>query len=227
MEWIKSQLEFTYAKKLTVRFPLVHFDSLEAPIVPGVQFDDPEWISRLEKAEDELGSVLWLDAIELFLPFLCNELSVRPANRAMCLGEGTGAVGCALAHTEGLIKEEIVISDLPNLYPLMALNASLARKKNKVPVTPLALDWNEPETTHPFDLIVGCEILYGNRFVWPALMETILACAEKKCTVYICVTLRNKRHDLEDFRDEFLRKHMRTIREVELSDNVVVLVANR
>lgn len=244
MDWIVSALMFSYPRvgrksPRSVTFSLVHFDNIEHPIIPGVILDEDEKRAILEPAEMELGSVLWLDAVELFMPYLCGELYSMGMKgdgcyRAICLGEGTGAVGCGLART-GLVSSEIIISDLPPLLGLMDLNAKRTSKTSKSPVRAISLDWKKfaripelhPEIDHACNTIIACEVLYGNRFVWDDLLATILQCAADDCVVFICVTLRNARHDLEDFKEGYLAPHFKQVTEVELSDNVVVLVARR
>jgi hypothetical protein len=223
MDWIKSVVRFKFKSSRGVekacRFSLIHFDNIDYPIIAGDKWED----SRLEEAESLLGSVLWLDAVELFLPFVSSDIAKTFNNKiltSICLGEGTGACGIGLGVTEMFSK--VVITDLPTLVPLLELNAQLTGQEI---VVAQELDWTKDEysTQEFFDVIVGCEVLYGNRFVWDYLMKVILCRCHSNTVVYICVTLRNARKDLEDFRDLFLEKYFSNISEIQLSDNVCVL----
>ena len=217
MEWIRSEIHFNHGKNVCTTFPLVHFDSAESPIVPGNLIEFPE----LDSCKDLLGCVLWLDAVNLFLPLLCNNLPRR--DRILCLGEGTGAVGCGLAAA-GLGHSEIYISDLPVLLPLLKLNASLNEK-----VHAIALDWTSCLESHlvgTFDAVVACEVLYGNRSVWGDLLKTIKNALSPKSPVYICVTLRNARNDLQDFMTLLLQSsEFINVVEIPLSESVSVIRA--
>ena len=225
MDWIKSDLSFfrnTTYKKVSI----VHFDCVESPICPGEVFSSDD-VESLEKCQDLLGSVLWLDAVALFLPFLETEFQRRKCSSVLCLGEGTGAIGCALSSLGPNLFSNIYITDLPDLLPLLRVNAKLAGPR----VEALSLDWTQPlpsRLTSACDVVIGCEVLYGNRFVWKGLMEAIASSVSSEAAVvYLCVTLRNKRHDLEDFRTEFLSKHFNQIDEIKLSENVCVLKATK
>lgn len=234
MDWIKSEIEFSDSSLGSLKFTLVHFDSIEAPIVPSRPAEDLDRTS-LERAQDLLGSVLWLDAVSLFLPFLCHDIrksnprhSVR-GKKALLLGEGTGACGSGLAATQ--FFDLIITSDLPDLLPLLRLNAELSNvQSGKKIIEARPVDWINP--SHVADLhaacdyVIGCEVLYGNRFVWSGLLKTITSTIRRETgIVYICVTQRNKRHDLDDFSSE-LRKYFESVEEFILSDNVSVIKAS-
>lgn len=224
MEWLESVLSYKCGNK-RIRFPLVHFDSVEYPAVAG-EVVSGEISDNLELCSDFLGSVLWLDAVGLFLPFVANDLSQSNTNSGtcLCLGEGTGAIGCGLGFAN--FFSQIFITDLPQLLPLLKVNANLVVSKQ---VHASALDWMQPipdHLVHACDVIIGCEVLYGNRSVWPALLETIRRASTQRAVVYLCVTLRNKRHDLDDFRSEYLSTIFSHVSEHPLSDNVVVLKAS-
>jgi len=68
--------------------------------------------------------------------------------------------------------------------------------------------------------------LYGNRFVWDDLISVITRRVTHNTVVYICVTLRNARHDLEDFWKKYLSKFFHEIIEIPVSDTVSVLRAS-
>lgn len=207
MDWVLSTVSTG-----SESFKLIHFDSVDYPIIPNsVVHND----SSLEEAETELGSVLWMDAIELFLPYLYIELANTENKSVLCLGEGTGACGCGLTS----YFEKVFITDLPKLFPLLHANAKL----NDPKIIPAILDWTDPSLTVSPSVIIGCEVLYGNRFVWPHLMTTLVKYAGKDSVVYLCVTLRNARRDIDDFRNEYLRHHYPNISEIALSTNVSVL----
>jgi hypothetical protein len=220
MDWIRSELVPFSDPSKTVS--LVHFDCVESPITPGTVFTDYEEGS-LDKCQDLLGSVLWLDAAGLFLRFLETHLHGDSTKSVHCLGEGTGAVGCALKNFG---FEKVYISDLPDLLPLMKINSKLAGPS----VEAIALDWTGPlpqQLYQACDIVIGCEVLYGNRFVWEGLIETIINSLKPKSdsVVYLCVTLRNERHDLEDFQNDYLKPFFRDIHEFPLSETVSVLRA--
>lgn len=211
MDWIRSTVP--------PGFELVHFDSVESPILPGVVWEVED--SSLEKAQDQLGSVLWLDAVSLFLKYLRSEIKDGLRSTAVCLGEGTGAVGCGIAP----LFSSTIISDLPALVPLLELNAKL-NSNSKHSIEARAIDWaNSSEILLPCDVIIGCEVLYGNRDVWPHLLATIVRLSHAHSTVYLCVTLRNARKDIDDFRANFLSSHFDSIVETQLSPAVSVLKA--
>jgi hypothetical protein len=215
MDWIRSLIEIPGIPP----FPLVHFDSVESPIVPGTVLENPP--KSLEKATDLLGSVLWQDAVSLFVPYLVHQLTGKSGVSTILLGEGTGACGCGLART-GIFKR-ILVTDLPDLLPLLQLNASLNQ-----PVSARAIDWTDPRHYHDLenhDVVIGCEVLYGNRFVWEGLLSTITNTVHPvHGVVYICVTLRNKRRDVEDF-SLLLGEKFKSIEEFVLNDNVSVIKA--
>ena len=230
MEWIQSTLRFKSDDNLRYKFQLIHFDNPEFPVVKGEPYTG-EYLEKLEKAEDELGSVLWLDAINLFLPFVVSDIArsrnVRTQSMSLlCLGEGTGACGIGMSSTKFFSRS--VITDLEPLLPLLQLNASLNESCEAY-----TLDWmnrssffDDGQNFQNFDIIVGCEVLYGNRFAWPDLLGTIQeSCRDSSSIVYICVTLRNARRDLEDFWENFLSKIFTTINEVSLSETVSVIKA--
>ena len=226
MEWILCTLRFK-SGNARYKFKLVHFDNPEFPVVKGETYTGHS-LNSLEKAEDELGSVLWLDAINLFLPFVCSDVpkTRRDSLSLLCLGEGTGACGIGMSSTK--IFHRTVITDLEPLLPLLQLNASI-----NASCEASTLDWmnratffNDSKNSQNFDIVVGCEVLYGNRFAWPDLMGTILdSCRDSNSIVYICVTLRNARLDLEDFWNEYLSKNFTSISEISLSLNVAVIRA--
>jgi hypothetical protein len=220
MDWFQSELK-PFINRSYPPISIVHFDCVDSPICPGAVFPDS---SSLSKCEDLLGSVLWLEAIELFLPYLENELAKTRKGTALCLGEGTGAVGCALSVLESF--EKVIITDLPDLVPLLHVNALLAGPK----VEAIPLDWRSdlPGVLEGnCDVVIGCEVLYGNRFVWPNLLDTIRKSikAPRLSVVYLCVTLRNQRHDLEDFKNNYLVSIFERIDEIPLSPSVSVLKA--
>lgn len=235
MEWIKSKIVFKYlndSQRTEVSFNLVHFDAVESPIVPGSIFNGD--CSELEQCSSQsmLGSVLWLEAIELFLPFLCEDIQSQGLvfNKVLCLGEGTGAVGCGLAAANRICSE-IIISDLPNLLPLLKINASLSTSNT---VRAISVDWTcplHPDLRSACDAVIACEVLYGNRSVWEALLDTINTSLgkknhhEKKSAVYICVTLRNARNDVDDFKKLYLSRISEVIDEIPLSPSVSVIRA--
>ena len=229
MDWILSEISFKYddnnSGKESVTFQLVHFDVIESPIIPGKRYNRIP--PSMEKAQDELGSVLWLDAVQLFLPYLCNDLITnlpfKPNRRAVCLGEGTGACGVGLSKMKFFSR--VFITDLKPLLQLLDLNANI-----NDPEILLAREidwtcWQDDEIENSCDVIVGCEVLYGNRFVWPYLMDTIIKCSsnDESVVVYLCITLRNERRDLEDFKREYLSPKFKKIDEISLSKDVSVL----
>ena len=215
MDWLESEISFLNKQSgHPVVFKLVHFDCVDYPaIANSVRI---ETHGTLSIAETELGSVLWTDAISLFLPYLSTCKFV--GGTAVCLGEGTGACGCGLSA----FFDKVYISDLPKLLPLLELNASKSLHKN---VSACIVDWQDDcfSVDVHAEVIIGCEVLYGNRFVWPHLMKTICKFASRNTAVYLCVTFRNGRHDIDDFNNQYLSKHFQNVSEISLSENVSVL----
>jgi hypothetical protein len=80
--------------------------------------------------------------------------------------------------------------------------------------------------TEYVSVIIGCEVLYGNRSVWPHLWECIRSsCAPGNNIVYLCVTLRNARLDVDDFTSEYLIPNFSSVTEYALSALVVAVRA--
>ena len=142
----------------------------------------------------------------------------------------------------------IIISDLPALLPLLECNSfinnALCSDGNLVP---RAIDWSEPNAyadlkadcrcvtlihlssgtqTVSISVIIGCEVLYGNRSVWPHLWDCIRSCcAPENNILYLCITLRNARHDVDDFTSHYLRPNFLNVTEYALSPLVVAVRA--
>jgi hypothetical protein len=84
--------------------------------------------------------------------------------------------------------------------------------------------------TYPtlISVIIGCEVLYGNRSVWPHLWECIRSsCAPENSLLYLCVTLRNARLDVDDFTSQYLMPNFSSVTECALSPLVVAVRAER
>jgi hypothetical protein len=80
--------------------------------------------------------------------------------------------------------------------------------------------------TKLLSVVIGCEVLYGNRSVWPHLWQCIRSCCSPdNCTVYLCVTLRNARLDVDDFTSQYLNPHFSSVTECALSAVVVAVRA--
>jgi hypothetical protein len=80
--------------------------------------------------------------------------------------------------------------------------------------------------TAPISVIIGCEVLYGNRSVWPHLWECIRSsCAPENNIVYLCVTLRNARLDVDAFTSQYLLPNFSSVTECVLSPLVVAVRA--
>ena len=200
MEWIISKIPVPEGKRCRV----AHFD-----VAGSGKAADDETVNDLEVCEGELGAVLWREAVDVFVPFLFERLSLakfgdisRKVKRALCLGEGPGATGLALAGC-GLFRK-VVISDLPSLFPLLHHNVGLNPHLQKI-CQPMALDWLDGKALKRqlkrggFDTIVGCEVLYGNRHTWPGLKRVIDYALNSKGEAFFCVELRNQRRDVDDF----------------------------
>jgi Lysine methyltransferase len=192
MEWVVSKLAVPGANK---RCRVAHFD------VAGADKPVEDCVS-LEPCEGELGAVLWREAVDVFVPFLVEQLQGRKTRRALCLGEGTGATGLALAASQ--LFNRVIITDLPALMPLLLYNVDLNPKLAQLS-TPLALDWLDPKSLEQlqqgkFDTVIACEVLYGNRHSWPGLKRVLMhALKAGKGEAFFCLTLRNERHDMDDF----------------------------
>ena len=186
-----SKLRVPGAKRCRV----AHFD------VAGTDTPVEDFVA-LETCEVELGAVLWRDAVDVFIPFLVEQLNGRKTRRALCLGEGTGATGLALAASQ--LFQRVILTDLPALMPLLLHNVDLNPKLAQL-CTPLALDWLDAKSLDQlqegkFDTVIACEVLYGNRHSWPGLKRVLMhALKQGKGGAFFCITLRNQRNDLDDF----------------------------
>ncbi|KAF4722195.1 hypothetical protein FOZ63_005136 [Perkinsus olseni] len=105
----------------------------------------------------------------------------------------------------GLFSRQVFITDLPELLPLLEVNcSSKLNPRLKGRAKALALDWVD-ESSFPkeiegcVDVIVCCEILYGNRFVWPGLVRVLERALAVDGEAIFAITLRNARHDVDDF----------------------------
>ena len=186
MEWVIS--------KGPSRVRVAHFD------VAGTG-ETLEQFQALESCEDHLGAVYWKEAVELFVPFLVKQFAKLPIKRVLCLGEGPGASGLALAA--GVKLKRVVLTDLRVLNPLLEFNLRLnPHLKDVCRVWPL--DWTEEASladfkTDHYDAVIGCEVLYGNRFAWPGLKRVLAQTLKPGGVAYFCVTFRNGRKDVDDF----------------------------
>ena len=80
--------------------------------------------------------------------------------------------------------------------------------------------------TPHISVIIGCEVLYGNRTVWPHLWECIhSSCSPDRSILYLCVTLRNARLDVDDFTATYLLPNFQSVTECALSPLVVAVRA--
>jgi predicted nicotinamide N-methyase len=115
-------------------------------------------LAALERAEGEIGAVLWAEAAEAMLRWLEPCASLQ-GSRVLELGAGCGFVGLALAARGA----RVTLTDKATLVPLLELNASLARAAG-CDVVVRALDWAVPlpPDLPQFDLVVGCDLLYGD-----------------------------------------------------------------
>jgi hypothetical protein len=175
-----------------------------------------EQYQAVEACEDHLGAVYWKEAVELFVPFLGKELKKQPhIKRVLCLGEGPGASGLGLAASKQSQIKRIVLTDLSVLKPLMDFNLSMnPQLKETCRVWPL--DWMDEQALFDFkkahyDCVIGCEVLYGNRFTWPGLKRVLEYMLKSGGVAYFCVTFRNGRKDVDDFcgllSDGFVKKN--------------------
>jgi SAM-dependent methyltransferase len=194
MEWVIAKVEGTDVE-------VANFDvagSGETVYEPQTLYDCEEW----------LGAVYWKEAVELFLPFLSRKIKKQAKKgirlkRALCLGEGTGASGLALAALH--IFKRVFITDLQPLLPLLEFNVNLNQRNIRKGVCKAkALDWLNDEDRKSFkkgkfDVAIGCEVLYGNRETWPGLIKVLKHTLRKGGIAYFCVTLRNKHKDVDAF----------------------------
>ncbi|KAF4658333.1 hypothetical protein FOL47_008019 [Perkinsus chesapeaki] len=162
-----------------------------------------ELVDKLpESVSESLGSVLWFDAAIRFLNWAGKHRRSYKGLRILGLGEGTGVTSLALA-ADG--AADVYISDLPELFPLLEVNcSSKLNPRLKGRAKALALDWVD-EDSFPVeiegcvDVVVCCEILYGNRFVWPGLVRVLERSLAPEGVAMFAITLRNARHDVDDF----------------------------
>jgi hypothetical protein len=143
----------------------------------------------------------------------------------------------------------VIVSDLPALLPLLECNSFINNQLccDHSELVPRAIDWSERSAyadlkagcrfetpMHPryitysesISVIIGCEVLYGNRSVWPHLWECIRSsCAPEHNLLYLCVTLRNARLDVDDFTSQYLLPNFSSVTECALSPLVVAVRA--
>ena len=152
MEWSCGTFEFAGAP-----FRAWHFDA------EGSNGDSsplpPPCLASLERAEGEIGAVLWAEAARAMLRWLEPTAASLRGCRVLELGAGCGFVGLALAACGA----RVTLSDKAVLAPLLELNASLAREQGR-DVEVRVLDWAVPLPAGlpAFDLVVGCDLLYGD-----------------------------------------------------------------
>uniref|UniRef100_A0A7S1J6C8 Uncharacterized protein n=1 Tax=Eutreptiella gymnastica TaxID=73025 RepID=A0A7S1J6C8_9EUGL len=104
------------------------------------------------------------------------------------LGSGTGLLGLALAQ----LGADVVLSDLPQVVPLLEANASFngATVRDAGGTTRIAaLDWKEPlaqDTDAEYQYIVGADVVYSFASVLPfvRIIHTLRA-KNKKAAVFI------------------------------------------
>ncbi|KAF4719288.1 hypothetical protein FOZ62_008827 [Perkinsus olseni] len=213
MDWVCSRFTFRGHP-----FHVVNFDVVDDSAFDGATYTEgicshsrcsrkshppPELVQNLpEFVSDSLGSVLWFDAAIRFLNWAAKHRRSYKGLRVLGLGEGTGVTSLALA-ADG--AAEVFISDLPELLPLLEVNcSSKLNPRLKGRAKALALDWVD-ESSFPkeiegrVDVIVCCEILYGNRFVWPGLVRVLERALAVDGEAIFAITLRNGRHDVDDF----------------------------
>jgi hypothetical protein len=156
MEWKCGAFEF-----LGTRFHAWHFDGSDDSGSTHAPPAAPPCLASLDRAEGEIGAVLWAEAAHAMLRWL--EPTARRASfrgcRVLELGAGCGFVGLALAACGA----RVTLTDKAVLAPLLELNASLAREQGR-DVEVRVLDWAAPLPADlpSFDLVVGCDLLYGD-----------------------------------------------------------------
>jgi len=152
MEWQLGVFKFA-----GLPFSCWHFDTAGDGHAPTL----PLRLPALERAEGEIGAVLWAEAAHAMLRWLepyARETAFRGC-RVLELGAGCGFVGLALATCGA----SVTLTDKAALRPLLDLNAALARDEGR-DVSVRVLDWAAPlpHDLPPFDLVVGCDLLYGD-----------------------------------------------------------------
>ena len=145
------------------QFAVWHFDAAADDAADGAAGSPPPRVllASLERAEVEIGAVLWREAAHAMLRWL--EPEARRASfkgtRVLELGAGCGFVGLALAACGA----RVCVTDKGALTPLLEANAALARERGR-DAEVRELDWAAPLPTGlpAFDLVVGCDLLYGD-----------------------------------------------------------------
>ena len=156
MEWKCGAFEFCGAP-----FHAWHFDAGSGDGSCDTLAPPPPCLASLDRAEGEIGAVLWAEAAHAMLRWL--EPTARHASfrgcRVLELGAGCGFVGLALAARGA----RVTLTDKAVLAPLLELNASLAREQGRE-VEVRVLDWAAPLPADlpQYDLVVGCDLLYGD-----------------------------------------------------------------
>lgn len=144
--------------------------------------DDP--LPELDGAEDHLGSVMW-NSNSVVLDHLTGTVFENRSAKGLGiieLGAGVGVLGIALAAGGA----NVLITDLKELVPLMALNIHRNRKGRlanggsvvaatwkwgeRIPPAALKLFGSQSSAVH---FVLLCDALYGNPRDWPQLIQTL------------------------------------------------------
>lgn len=169
---------------------------------------------RPTQSEIGTGVCVW-DSAHVLIAYLeklslAGELS--GVNRVIDLGSGTGVVALACALI--LHTQEIVLTDLEEMVDLMEENVKLfnencelssmepAESTTKIDVIPL--DWrHDPSPVKPpFDLILGCDVVYPRLFAFDPLLDLLPQLCHENSRIILAY---DKRDSVRNVQQDFSR----------------------
>lgn len=182
------------------------------------QFLLPRTIDRFIDPDDPIkGFPLWAKiwpAATVLADYL-DRLPVDPQRRILEIGSGIGLVGVVAAAA----GHRVTITD----YNRHALNFAAANAAlNGCPDTRVVrLDWTRPEPAHPYDLIVGSEVIYKENDIEP-LLSLFQRCLKPAGAI---VLVEEMRQSLTHFFKRIQSTHLTRIRKKRLrSDQEVTRI---
>eukprot|EP00755_Sulcionema_specki_P029458 Sspe_Gene.17940::Locus_6413_Transcript_1_1_Confidence_1.000_Length_851::g.17940::m.17940/K21806/VCPKMT, METTL21D; protein N-lysine methyltransferase METTL21D len=195
--WVDIELAAGDAVHVTLK--AIGVPSEEQPKRRGARREEEE--RRVEQAlegcEDLLGSVMW-NSINVFMKWLTQDSGAAWFRKktVLELGAGTGAAGLVVGH----MAKYTVITDLKEYIPLIDFNIVENGLEGKVKAAPL--NWGRdtiPDSPFPpYDVVLMCDVLYGNRAAWDGLCQVLRELAESRPRFILCHEHRSPR-DLPDF----------------------------
>jgi predicted nicotinamide N-methyase len=211
MEWVLEDFAFGGAP-----FSVWHFTYASS----GVPTPPPPQLRSLERAEGEIGAVLWAEAAHACLRWLETDGVALRGCRVLELGSGCGFVGLALAAAGA----RVTLSDKADLATLLEANGALARARG-YEVEVRVLDWAAalPADLPRFDLVVGCDLLYGDT-PFEGLLAVVRSVVCKGTAFRLAVNKRDQLQGMHRF--VALMGADFSVRTTEVED-VAMLVAER